>query len=113
MKHWHKKLIFPVTLVSIALGFILSLQISTQRNVSEADRIYQERLENMRIIIANAQSENERLKVENQELIIKLESIQQVESNPIDIRLLDYLLAFSTCRQLPKYKSLACQQTRA
>jgi len=58
MQRWKRTLALPVTLVAIALGFLISLQAQTQKNVSAAEQISIERMAQMKSVLANSQAQN-------------------------------------------------------
>ncbi|MDR3288481.1 MAG: DUF881 domain-containing protein [Peptococcaceae bacterium] len=99
MKFWRKELIFPVTMVAIVLGFLISLQMQThKKSVTEANKINQERTANMKTVMANTQEENERLKKEHQDLIVSMDTLQERGSDPLDIELLNNLMIMDGTR---------------
>lgn len=78
-----RALILPVTLVAIALGFLIALQVQTQKNVSLAEQITAERMAHMKTVLANSQTENLRLKEEQKFLVDQLEEAKtQVGTDP-------------------------------
>jgi uncharacterized protein YlxW (UPF0749 family) len=77
MWHWKKRLALPVTLVAIVLGFLISLQINTQKNVTAAEEINQQRLAAMKTVLNNAIDQNSKLRGENQELNARLEEVRK------------------------------------
>ncbi|MDR3270696.1 MAG: DUF881 domain-containing protein [Peptococcaceae bacterium] len=92
MKLWYKNLLIPLTIAAIVLGYLISLQIQTHKeSVTQADQISQERIANIQIVLAKAREENDRLQKERQILIENMEDIQNSESNPQEIALLNTL----------------------
>jgi len=77
VQRWKKGLALPVTLAAVALGILISLQVETQKNVSAAEKINQERLSRLKNVVANAQAENNRLRKEQQELAAKLDQARK------------------------------------
>lgn len=83
MQRWKRNLALPVTMVAIALGFLISLQVQTQRNVSAAERISAQRIIQMEAVLSNSQAQNTQLQKENSELLEKLDiARQQVGTDP-------------------------------
>lgn len=77
MSSFKRKLALPVTLVAIALGFLISLQINTQKNVTAAGQINQQRLEAMKTVLNNSMAQNARLQEEHRDLGNRLEQARQ------------------------------------
>jgi len=63
----HRTLALPVTLVAIALGFLISVQAQTQKNVSAAEKISAERMTQMKSVVSNSQAQNTKLQQEHSE----------------------------------------------
>jgi len=83
MHHWKRSLALPVTLVAIALGFMISLQAQTQKNVSAAEQISAERMGQMKSVLTNSQAQNTRLQEEHQFLLKQLdEARKKVGTDP-------------------------------
>lgn len=83
MHPWKRVLMLPVTLVAIALGFLIALQVQAQKNISEAEQITAERMTQMRSVLANSQTQNAQLKEEQQFLLGQLdEAKKQVGTDP-------------------------------
>ena len=77
MHPWKKALILPVTLVMLALGFLIALQIQTQKNVSLAAQITEERMSHMKVVLANSQAENVRLRERKKYLVEQLDEAKE------------------------------------
>ncbi|AFM39195.1 hypothetical protein Desaci_0080 [Desulfosporosinus acidiphilus SJ4] len=77
MQRWKRSLALPVTLVAIALGFLISLQVQTQKNVSAAEQISAERLSQMKSVLANSQAQNAQLQKEHQNLLAELDNARK------------------------------------
>lgn len=77
MQHWKRSLVLPVTMVAIALGFLISIQVHTQKNVSAAEKISAERLAQMKSVLQNSQDQNAKLQAEHQELLDKLDAARK------------------------------------
>ena len=79
----HKTLALPVTLVAIALGFLISVQAQTQKNVSAAEQISAERMTQMKSVLANSQEQNTILQQEHSVLLKQLDvARKQVGTDP-------------------------------
>lgn len=61
MQRWKRSLALPVSMVAIALGFLISLQAQTQKNVSAAEKISTNRLNQMKSVLSNSQAQNAKL----------------------------------------------------
>lgn len=72
-----RKLALPVTLVSIALGFLISLQINTQKNVTAAEQINQQRLAAMKTVLNNSVAQNAKLQEEHRVLSDQLDQVRK------------------------------------
>jgi uncharacterized protein YlxW (UPF0749 family) len=70
-------LALPVTLVSIALGFLISLQINTQKNVTAAEQINQQRLAAMKTVLNNSVAQNAKLQEEHRVLSDQLDQVRK------------------------------------
>jgi len=68
----HRTLALPVTLVAIALGFLISVQAQTQKNVSAAEQISAERMTQMKSVVSNSQAQNTKLQQEHSALLKQL-----------------------------------------
>ena len=64
MHPWKRALIIPVTLLAIAFGFLIALQMQAQKNISLAEQITVERMIQTKAVLANAQVQNETLKID-------------------------------------------------
>lgn len=83
MHRWKRNLALPVTMVAIALGFLISLQVQTQKNVSAAEQISAQRMIQMKAVLSNSQAQNAQLQKEHQELLERLDlARQQVGTDP-------------------------------
>ncbi|HUX46566.1 MAG TPA: DUF881 domain-containing protein [Desulfosporosinus sp.] len=83
MHRWKRTLALPVTLVAIALGFLISLQAQTQKNVSAAEQISAERMTQMKSVLANSQAQNELLQKVHSKLLGELdEARKRVGTDP-------------------------------
>lgn len=83
MQRWKRSLALPVSMVAIALGFLISLQVQTQKNVSAAEQISEDRLNQMKSVLINSQAQNSRLQVTHQDLVDKLDAARnKVGSDP-------------------------------
>ena len=77
MRRWERTLALPVTLVAIALGFLVALQFQTHKNVSAAEQISAERMAHMKTILENSQAQNAQLKENHRLLSEQLEKARQ------------------------------------
>ncbi|MGC7871601.1 DUF881 domain-containing protein [Desulfosporosinus sp. FKB] len=89
MHRWKRSLALPVTMVAIALGFLVSLQVHTQKNVSAAEQISAERLNQMKSVLDNSQAQNAQLQKEHQNLLTELDTARKKVGT--DPQLLDRL----------------------
>ena len=79
----HRTLALPVTLVAIALGFLISVQAQTQKNVSAAEQINAERMTQMKTVLSNSQVQNTKLQQEHSALMAQLDvARKQVGTDP-------------------------------
>lgn len=79
----HETLALPVTLVAIALGFLISVQAQTQKNVSAAEQISAERMTQMKSVLSNSQAQNTKLEQEHTTLLKQLDvARKQVGTDP-------------------------------
>lgn len=79
----HRTLALPVTLVAIALGFLISLQAQTQKNVSAAEQISAERMTQMKAVLSNSQVQNTKLQKDHSALLEQLDAARKkVGTNP-------------------------------
>ena len=78
-----RPLALPVTLVAIALGFLISVQAQTQKNVSAAEKINAERITQMKSVLSNSQAKNTKLQKEHSTLLEQLDAARkQVGKDP-------------------------------
>lgn len=77
MHRWKRTLALPVTLVAIALGFLISLQAQTQKNVSAAEQISAERMTHMKSVLANSQAQNLQLQEVHRNLLEELDGARK------------------------------------
>ncbi len=73
----HRTLALPVTLVAIALGFLISLQAQTQKNVSAAEQISAERMTQMKAVLSNSQAQNTKLQEDHRILLEQLDAARK------------------------------------
>lgn len=79
----HRTLALPVTLVAIALGFLISVQAQTQKNVSAAEQISAERMTQMKAVLSNSQVQNTKLQKDHSVLLEQLDAARKkVGTNP-------------------------------
>lgn len=86
---WKRSLALPVTLVAMALGILISIQIQTQQNVSAAELINKQRLDAVKGVLSNVQAENAKLKADHQALSRQLNQVQQQGADPAMLAALD------------------------
>lgn len=77
MKRWNKSLILPITMVAIALGFLISLQVQTQKSVTSAQELNEQRLAATKSVLTNAQADNQHLKEEHDRLTAEIDLARQ------------------------------------
>ncbi len=77
MHSWKRNLALPVTLVAIALGFLISVQAQTQRNVSAAEQISADRMTQMKSVLSNSQAQNTKLQKDHSDLLGKLDAARK------------------------------------
>jgi uncharacterized protein YlxW (UPF0749 family) len=77
MHRWKRSLALPVTMVAIALGFLISLQVQTQKNVSAAEQISAERLNQMKSVLSNSQAQNAKLQEQHSNLVEQLDTARK------------------------------------
>lgn len=83
MQRWKRTLALPVTMVAIALGFLIALQAQTQKNVSAAEKISDQRMSQMKAVLQNSQEQNVQLQKIHQDLSAKLDvARKQVGTDP-------------------------------
>lgn len=63
----------PVTLVAMALGFLISVQFQTQKGVSAAEQINEDRMSQMKSVLSNSQEKNISLHKEHSVLMKQLD----------------------------------------
>lgn len=73
-----RALAIPLTLVSIVLGFLITLQIQTQKSVVELEEIQTQRTASVKNLLANAQAENQRLQEEHKTITERLDQARKV-----------------------------------
>jgi len=79
----HRTLALPVTLVAIVLGFLISVQIQTHKNVSAAAQIGAERMAQIKSVLLNSQAQNTKLKEDHSALLNQLDAARkQVGTDP-------------------------------
>lgn len=78
-----RTLALPVTLVAIALGFLISVQAQTQKNVSEVEKINADRMAHMKTVLSNSQAQNTKLRKDHGVLLEQLdEARKKVNTDP-------------------------------
>jgi uncharacterized protein YlxW (UPF0749 family) len=77
MHGWKRSLALPVTMVAIALGFLISLQAQTQKNVSAAEQISAERMSQMKSVLTNSKAENIKLQEDHRTLTEQLDAARK------------------------------------
>ena len=77
MHRWKRSLALPVTMVAIALGFLISLQAQTQKNVSAAEQISAERMTQMKSVLSNSQAQNTKLQADHGALLGQLDAARK------------------------------------
>ncbi|MDI6812127.1 MAG: DUF881 domain-containing protein [Desulfitobacteriaceae bacterium] len=77
MTRWKRELALPVTLVAIALGFLISIAVQTQKNVSAAEQINAQRMTAAKSVLTTVQAQNDQLKQTNKELRSRLEQARK------------------------------------
>lgn len=83
MQSWKRSLALPITMVAIALGFLVSLQAQTQKNVSAAERISADRMAQMKSVLINSKAQNTLLQEEHRDLLEKMdEARKKVGTDP-------------------------------
>ncbi len=71
-------LAIPVTFVAIAMGFLITLQIQTHKNVAELEQLQQQRTGSVKNLLVDAQAESKRLQEENKLLIEELDEARKL-----------------------------------
>jgi Uncharacterized protein conserved in bacteria len=77
MQRWKRSLALPVCMVAIALGFLISLQAQTQKNVSAAEQISADRLNQMKSVLSNSQAQNAKLQETHRILVESLDAARK------------------------------------
>jgi len=78
-----RTLALPVTLVAITLGFLISVQVQTQKNVSAAEQINVDRMTQMKSVLSNSQAQNTTLHKDHSALVKQLDAARkQVGTDP-------------------------------
>ena len=77
MHHWKKNLALPITMVAIALCFLIALQILTQKNVLAAEQMSAQRMAQMKAVLSNSKTQNIQLQEEHRDLSEKLNLAQK------------------------------------
>jgi len=77
MKRWHRTLALPVTMVAIALGFLISIQAQTQKNVSAAEQISADRMTQMKSVLSNSLAQNTKLQTDHRVLLEQLDAARK------------------------------------
>ncbi|HHV63731.1 MAG TPA: DUF881 domain-containing protein [Peptococcaceae bacterium] len=89
---FNKHIITVATIAAVAIGFLISLQVQTQKEVDVAEQIQQERLNQMRSVMNTLQERNKQLQEEYKKLTSELEKYKNKEiNNPFLIARLDKL----------------------
>jgi uncharacterized protein YlxW (UPF0749 family) len=79
----HRTLVLPVTLAAIALGFLISVQTQTQKNVSAAEQINAARMAQTKAVLSNSQTQNTKLQKDHSSLLKQLDAARKkVGTNP-------------------------------
>lgn len=77
MHGWKRSLALPVTMVAIALGFLISLQAQTQKNVSAAEQISADRMGQMKSVLSSSQAQNTKLQEDHRVLLEQLDAARK------------------------------------
>ncbi|MHB8126022.1 MAG: DUF881 domain-containing protein [Desulfitobacteriaceae bacterium] len=77
MWRWKRKLALPVTMVCIVLGFMISIQVQTHKNVSAAELINQQRLAVMKAVLNNSVAQNTQILAEHSNLSDQLDQARK------------------------------------
>jgi uncharacterized protein YlxW (UPF0749 family) len=64
-------------MVAIALGFLISLQAQTQKNVSAAEQINAQRMAQMKSVLTNSEAQNAKLQEEHRTLLAELDTARK------------------------------------
>ena len=84
-----RTLALPVTLVAIALGFLIFLQVQSQKNGSSVEQISSESMIQMKSELSNSQTKNAELQDDHRDLLEQLDLARKIEGT--DPQLLDQL----------------------
>jgi uncharacterized protein YlxW (UPF0749 family) len=88
----NKNVITVATIAAVAIGFLISLQFQTQKEVDSAAQIQSQRLTQMKSIVHSLQDKNKELQDEYKNLTNQLESYRNKEiDNPYLLAKLDEL----------------------
>jgi len=89
---WNKRIIAVVTIASVALGFLISIQIQAKKEVDIATEIQQKRVSQMSAVLENVQQEHVELQQEYDKLTSELDLAKNNEiNNPFLLAKLDQL----------------------
>ncbi|NLI90650.1 MAG: DUF881 domain-containing protein [Peptococcaceae bacterium] len=77
----NKNIITVATIATVAIGFLISLQFHTQKEVDIAEQIQKERLSQMKSIVRTLQDKNKQLQDEYKRLTDQLENFRNTEIN--------------------------------
>lgn len=89
---FNKHIITVTTIAAVAIGFLISLQVQTQKEVDISEEIQKERLAQMKSVIQTLQDKNTLLQEEYKKLNSELEKYRQEDlNNPFLIARLDQL----------------------
>jgi uncharacterized protein YlxW (UPF0749 family) len=89
---FNKHIITVATIAAVAIGFLISLQFQTQKEVNIAEQIQKERVTQMKPIMNNLQDRNKQLRDEYKKITDELEKHGSKEiDNPFLIARLDQL----------------------
>ena len=73
----NRTLALPVTLVAIAIGFLISVQAQTQKNVSAAEQINADRMTQMKSVLSSSQAQNTTLHKDHSALLKQLDAARK------------------------------------
>ncbi len=92
MKRLNKHVVTVATIAAIAIGFLISLQFQTQREVDTAENIQKERLAQTKSVLVTLQNENKQLREEQIRINNEINKYQDKGiNNPFLIAKLDQL----------------------
>lgn len=77
----NKHIITVTTIAAVAIGFLLSLQLQTQKEVDIAEKIQQDRLAQMKSVMHTLQERNTQLQDEYKKLTAELDKYKSEEIN--------------------------------